>query len=272
VIPIETCPILHPDLGGLLADLDAVKGDAGRIVLRAGIGTGERMIIFEETVPPPGYRPDANASVIVRDQGGSRLMTGRAHLHEQVAGFRFRIAPDGFFQVSTAGAGALVEEVLLRLPRRPLGTVLDLYAGGGLFSMPIAQRAERVIAVESHPPTSEDARLNAASAGLNNIENLSMDVAAFLERGHGPIDVVLLDPPRRGCGPAVAGRIAALEPSHIVYISCDPATLSRDAAALAGHGFRPVDIRPVDLFPQTFHIETVAHFRPFTSAAPENNA
>jgi 23S rRNA (uracil1939-C5)-methyltransferase len=246
ILAIRTCPLMHKRLARMFEYLRALKPgpDVERILLRAGINTGDGRIVFE-------------------DKGGDRSTPlGPAHIHEEVAGVRYRISNGSFFQVNTAGAGALVEAVIEALNPAPEDSVLDLYSGVGLFSLPLAKRVRRVVAVESDPGSVEDAKAGAELAGAGNCEFLRENVESALQTMGSEFSAVLVDPPRRGCGKRVIDRLVGLRPPRLVYVSCDPATLARDARLLFEKGYRTVTVRPFDLFPQTPHIECVALFVP----------
>ncbi len=138
---------------------------------------------------------------------------------------------------------------------------LDLYAGVGLFSLPLALRYPTVVAVEVSPLAHQLCIRNASNAGLGNLQAVCADVQRWMAAAGNiaspAFDLVLLDPPRTGAGIEVMNWLAARAPETIVYVSCDPQTLVRDLAALPAHQYRIDFIRGLDLFPQTFHLETV---------------
>jgi 23S rRNA (uracil1939-C5)-methyltransferase len=141
-------------------------------------------------------------------------------------------------------------------------TALDLYAGVGLFTLPLARRFERVVAIEGNPASSAYARRNLSDAGLTNARVETGSVGALLAHNAerlGRADFVLLDPPRAGAEPEAVRAIINLSPRQISYVSCDPATLARDLLAFTSAGYRLASVRAFDLFPQTHHVETVAH-------------
>jgi 23S rRNA (uracil1939-C5)-methyltransferase len=138
------------------------------------------------------------------------------------------------------------------------GPVLDLYAGVGLFALALAAGASKVLAVETSPTAVEDAEANVLWANMDNVRILRADVGEALLRGRPDADErIVLDPPRTGAGPGVVKSIAERLPKAIVYVSCDPPTLGRDLAAFARQGYRPDVVRAFDLFPDTYHLETV---------------
>jgi 23S rRNA (uracil1939-C5)-methyltransferase len=141
-------------------------------------------------------------------------------------------------------------------------TALDLYAGVGLFTLPLARRFSRVVAIEGNAAASAYARRNLSDAGLSNARVETGSVGAWLSHNAerlGSADFILLDPPRAGAEPETVRGIIALNPRHISYVSCDPATLARDLLALTTAGYRLASVRAFDMFPQTHHVETVVH-------------
>ncbi len=165
----------------------------------------------------------------------------------------YRVSSGAFFQVNRYLIPVLLEEVIAR---RQGGIAWDLYAGVGLFAQALAQSFEQVIAVESAPASSADLARNLHGSGRRHI---AMDTLRFLKSP--PIqrpDLVVVDPPRAGLGAEVCQRLADIGPRQIVYVSCDPSTLARDLRTLQPSGYRPVALTLIDLFPQTFHLETVA--------------
>jgi 23S rRNA (uracil1939-C5)-methyltransferase len=187
----------------------------------------------------------------------TRRLSGTERMREEVAGTSFLISPTAFFQTNVRAAETLVALVLAAVPRD--ARVLDLYAGAGLFALPLAGRGHRVVAVEENRAAVAD---GAASQRLNRIPpDRCQFVAQRVETALGtvrPADVVVLDPPRDGCTAAVIdGVFERLRPARAVYVSCNPEALARDLAMIVSAGYRIVSIQPVDMFPHTAHIETV---------------
>jgi len=177
-----------------------------------------------------------------------------------VHGLHLRAHVQSFFQANRFLVDALVQEVLDRTPAG--GSVLDLYAGVGLFALPLGRRAEEVRGLELSPNAAEDARANAAAAGLSHVRIHSGDVREMAELPPRPDERIVLDPPRTGAGADVVRMVAARKPSSVVYVSCDPPTLGRDLKVFAAEGYAPDSIAAFDLFPDTFHVETVVHLAP----------
>jgi 23S rRNA (uracil1939-C5)-methyltransferase len=140
-------------------------------------------------------------------------------------------------------------------------TAIDLYAGVGLLSLPLARRFREVTAVESGAGAVRDLQFNAARAGLENLHAMPQTAEEHLAQLEKAPDFVVLDPPRTGLGKAVVGRLAELRPRQITIVACDPATLARDLAGLVAAGYRVERMTLVDLFPQTYHLETVVRLR-----------
>lgn len=170
------------------------------------------------------------------------------------AGYVFRVSHGSFFQTNRFLIDRLVECALEGAEGE---TAVDLYAGVGLFSLPLARRFRGVTAVESGGSAFRDLEYNAARAGLP-VQAVRTSSEQFLEALSEPPDFVLADPPRAGLGKTVVRHLLRLRPARIVIVSCDPATLARDLGALVGGGYRLEGLTLVDLFPQTYHIESVA--------------
>jgi 23S rRNA (uracil1939-C5)-methyltransferase len=178
---------------------------------------------------------------------------GQPSLEYTVGSRRYQVSAGAFFQVNRYLVPELLEEVVAG---RQGALAWDLYAGVGLFAQALAHQFERVIAVESSPAAMADLTRNLHGQGHKRI---TQDTLHFLK---SPLaqqpDLVIVDPPRAGLGPEVCQRLASVQPRQIVYVSCDPATLARDLRTLQPSGYRPVALALIDLFPQTFHLETVA--------------
>ncbi|HEU4388140.1 MAG TPA: methyltransferase, partial [Blastocatellia bacterium] len=177
-------------------------------------------------------------------------------LTRTVAGSTLRFSPSTFFQANAP----LLEDLVNEVTAEESGTVaVDLYCGVGLFTIPLGRRFASVVGVESNPDAARFARENAASNSAVNVEVVAERVESWLARtktrDQRP-DLVVLNPPRTGAAEAIRA-IASLDPARITYVSCDPATLARDLALLAGEGYRLERVTGFDLFPQTFHVETI---------------
>lgn len=166
---------------------------------------------------------------------------------------------EAFFQINPSLLGRLLDFALADASGE---TVLDLYCGVGLFTLPLSRHFKKVIGVEANPAGARFARRNLQRAGLTNARVITATVTDWFRRGEpGPVDFVLLDPPRAGAESAVVKGILDLHPTKISYVSCDPATLARDLKKLVGGGYVIDSISAFDLFPQTHHVETVVRLR-----------
>ena len=180
------------------------------------------------------------------------LLHGVSAMSYQAGRASYRVSAGAFFQTNRHLIDRMTDIVVGERRGR---LALDLYSGVGLFALPLAQQFDRVVAVESSPTSSADLRHNAPA----NVKVSSQNVEDYLESSTGQLhpDLTVADPPRTGLGTAVCRRLAALTSGEIVYVSCDPATLARDLKQLTEGGWRVSAIHLVDLFPQTFHIETI---------------
>jgi len=257
VVPIEQCLLLHPLLDELHAALSLAWPELTRLSLRAGIYTGEQMCILESRDDlAPELEVDIPLSCLLRRRDGTDVvLIGRDAYREKLHGRTFRISSSSFFQVNTLQAERLIEVVTQYLQPAPQDTLLDVYCGVGTLSLSMAGLVGRIIGIEAHPTAIYDARCNvqAGEAATFFEGDAAQLVSGLAER----IDKVVVDPPRKGCTAEVLAGIAQLASERIVYVSCDPTTLARDAARLVEAGWVLVQAQPIDMFPQTFHIETV---------------
>lgn len=255
------------------------KGKLRHLYLRMAEGTGEVMVCM--VVNGNGLKGEDSLAALLRERVdglksvlinsnredtnvvlGRRFRTvwGQDFLTDRMCGLQFRISPLSFYQVNHAQAQRLYALAGEYAGLTGKETVLDLYCGTGTIGLSMAGRAGRVIGVEAVAQAVENARENAALNNIENAEFLCMDAAEaaqlLVQRGEHP-DVVVLDPPRKGCAPELIRTVADMAPSRIVYVSCDPATLARDLKLFRELGYAAGLITPVDLFPRTKHVETV---------------
>ena len=173
----------------------------------------------------------------------------------------FHISPRSFFQVNTRQAERLYEQALAYADLHGTETVIDAYCGTGTITLFLAQKARKVYGIEIVQPAILDARKNARDNHVKNAEFIVGDTTAVMpalyKQGIRP-DVVVVDPPRAGCTETVLRTFANMKPQRIVYVSCNPATLARDLAILKELGYLAQEVQPVDLFPQTSHVENIA--------------
>lgn len=258
---VDACLIAHSDVEAVGAESRGWKGAAGVEVI-ASSGGDKAVVITprpRRTVAVPEL--DAPASILVNQgKGRTEPRRGSGVLHEQVGDREFRVAGSGFWQVHPGAAETLVDAVLTYAQPEPGEWALDLYCGVGLFAAGLAEAVGEegaVFGLESEAAAVRDARANLRDLPQARIERGRVEEALDrfqIERA----DLVVVDPPRSGLGREVVDRIATLEATRIVYVSCDPATLARDLAWLAERGYRLADLRAFDAFPMTHHVECVA--------------
>lgn len=265
VVPVAACPILAP---AAQAVRDRVGDGSGaqEVAVRGHDTTGAAAARIRPGTGPLEV-PDGPFDVVLEQPDGRGLAwRGEGTLSEQVAGFTFRFDTTSFFQVSPGGAEAIVDRVLHAVGDVTGTLTWDLYAGVGLLSLPLTRAGAEVVAVEGHGPATEWATTNAEAAGLDlRVVHapVGSHVATAARRPGGDLDapeVVVLDPPRAGAGARVLRDLAALGPARIVYVACDVAALARDARELTALGYGLARAEPLDLFPMTHHVETVATF------------
>lgn len=259
VIAIDRCLLLADRLDELHAALDAAEAGVTGVSLRAGINTGEALLLLETAGDEqPELEINLPAAVALRTSGGIQPLIGEPWVYEEVLGRRYRVSAESFFHLNTVGAAALVELVMAYADLQPDDAVLDLYCGVGLFTLALAEHAGAVIGVESSPAACEDFAINAGDRMNVALHEGNVEHVLPALRVEGlRCDVVVMDPPRAGAGAEVIREIAACAPRRIVYVSADPASLARDAVHLAAAGYRLVEAQPVDLCPQTYYVETV---------------
>lgn len=219
-----------------------------------------------------GTLPQASEFEAVAGDEGVALEPAVEPLDEReqsrrIGGETYRFDAGCFFQINHTLLEPLVAEGLRGIAEGG-ETALDLYSGVGLFTLPLARRFRRVIAVEGNPASTAYARRNLADASLTNVRVETSSVGAWLEQHADELeraDFVLLDPPRAGAEPEAVRGIISLKPAHISYVSCDPATLARDLRLLLDADYHLDSLRAFDMFPQTHHVETVVHLRSLES-------
>jgi 23S rRNA (uracil1939-C5)-methyltransferase len=252
---------MHPLLDEIFSVLDLELPELERLSLRCGVNTGQRMVVFETYEDEPfELEVDLPVScVFLLNDGRTATLIGCEYLGEILAGQEYRISAGSFFQVNTPQAEALVRLVEDYLAPTGSEVLLDAYCGVGVFGLSLASKVRQVIGVEESPSAVADAHLNASLA--DNVEFVEGRVERVLPSLGTPLDLAVLDPPRRGCASEVLTALTELAPAKIVYVSCDPATLARDTRQLVQAGYQLVEVQPVDMFPQTYHIESVTLLR-----------
>lgn len=282
LVKVDRCPLLdstHAKLvNGVSGALSYLAGSYELGIERVGIRASRRtrdieIALWTSTGPFPRNQVAKVLSDAVKATSIVRVLTkgpsearrvssverlrGKGYWEERIGDATMALSAPSFFQVNTRGAEKLVELALDGLSPTEDDEVMDLYCGAGTFTLPLAARAGFVSAVESYGPAVRDLRRNLERAGLNNVDAIGGD--AGREFPDTDADVIVVDPPRAGLAPEVIQQLSEQPARAIAYVSCDPATLARDLGRFIDQGvWTPARIMPVDLFPQTFHVESVA--------------
>lgn len=237
-VKLEECLLMNSQINAVIADLQGKCEETTNLTVRNGVNTSEYLI------QPTLQLADTS------------LMSGQAYYKERLLNRIFRVSSPSFFQVNTTQTEAMIRRVLEALELCGDQTVIDAYAGVGTFSVLLAESAGKVIAIEESEAAVKDAAIN--TLGIDNIEfrlGKTEEVIYSLETGP---DAVVLDPSRTGCHPVVLEALIKVRPARIVYVSCDPGSLARDIAILVKGTYRVNNVEPIDMFPQTHHVECIA--------------
>jgi 23S rRNA (uracil1939-C5)-methyltransferase len=257
VIPIEICFLPEEEINSIWPqiELEPIPG-LERISLRQG--ADDAMLILEGSTPqaPEMVLEELPISVVHSSPAGPLVLAGSGDLRIDVLGRTFLVSAVPFFQVNTLQAAEMVKHLLEILPLKDKPLLLELYSGAGLFSAFLAPRVSRLVAVESSPSACSDFEVNLDE--FDNVELYEGAVEEVLPHLDLRPEIVLADPPRAGLGPQVVDRLLELQPDILAYVSCDPATLARDGKRLAAGGYLPERVVPFDMFPQTYHIESIS--------------
>jgi 23S rRNA (uracil1939-C5)-methyltransferase len=238
---VDECLLMTSAINRTLGQIQSRLRGMTQLSVRAGINTGE-LLIQPKLV-----------------DGSLALESGGAYYHDSIRGMRFRVAGSSFFQVNVPMAERVVDTVAEALGLSGGEVVVDAYAGVGVLATLLAGRAREVIGIEDSASAVEDARANAS--GLENVRFVMGRTEVVLPTLTG-VDAVVMDPPRKGCHPDALTALRALAPTNVAMVSCEPEALARDLAVLCAGGTYRVDwVQPIDMFPQTYHVECVAAVR-----------
>lgn len=242
---VDTCPIAHPEIDRALAGMQGRGRPGEHVRVRYSETTGECSIVAPSA-------PDSSDQPIT--------------LTYELLGHAFQVSPDSFFQANTRQAETLIRAVLEQLGAVEGKRVLDVYCGVGLYTRFIAERAGETVGIEESPSAVADALVNLAGLPAQVLEG---GAERLLPELPGRFEGVVLNPPRTGCAPAVLRALLAKQPERIVYVSCDPATLARDLKTLCAPGrYAVTNVQPIDMFPQTYHIEAVVTLQALAANGP----
>ena len=294
VVDCRDCALQPPEFSALLDvivrwsaefgitvyDEESGKGLLRHIYLRKGFQTGELMVclvVTDRRVPKTQelvtmlLAENPNVKSVVLNVNAARtnvVLGGECHtvygsdsITDTLCGLRFQLSPLSFFQVNPAGAELLYRKAAEFAALTGNETLLDLYCGTGTIGLSMADQAKKVVGVEIIPQAIENAKENAKRNGIANAAFFCDDAAGAAKRLHAQgtrPDVVVLDPPRKGCSAETLQIVAEMAPQRIVYVSCDPATLARDCKLLRGLDYELKQAVAVDMFPRTVHVETIA--------------
>ncbi len=291
LVNLNQCPVQDERLNPLLAEIKLDiqqqgwraydetyhRGEVRHLSLRIGRRTGEMLLtlvvksgnlpgIEEQALSWLDRYPDlAGVCINVNPARSNAIfgpetscLVGRPYVREEFAGLEFQLGPDTFFQVNTEAAEALLEAIASQLDLQGNELLIDAYCGIGTFTLPLARRVRQAIGLEVQAAAVELAKLNARSNYLTNVEFYAGEVEKLLPAAGAAADIVLLDPPRKGCDRAVLETLLQTRPNRIVYVSCKPATLARDLKILCEGGYQLLRVQPADFFPQTAHVECAA--------------
>ena len=197
---------------------------------------------------------NSNDRVVMR--GVSRTLFGEGILEQELSGKRFEVPPVAFFQNNLEVTELIIQHIMNEMGQSVGNSLLDLYSGIGTFSITIGNQMKKVTSVESNPVSVKALKANANLNGMFGIDLVMNDVVDFLKSNERQFSTVILDPPRAGVGDGIR-LLEKVKPSRIFYVSCDPATLARDTAKLIESGYEISSVKAFDMFPQTWHVETV---------------
>lgn len=262
VIAIDKCLIVEETINQLVKTIQFESGTGiERVSVRDdGVGTPLALLTGSSNNPPE-FEVDFPLNVVYRSQAGDIVLSGESSNQFSIRGKDFQVSAGSFFQTNNEIAEKMAEIIERLAEIDNHSTVVDCYCGVGFFSRFLAGRAGRLIGIES----SEDA-CNDFAVNLDEFENVELYQGAaelILPQLDVKPDLVVVDPPRAGLAPAAMKALMKSKPGQIIYVSCDPATLSRDLKIMVAEGYLIDSITPVDMFPQTYHIESITNLKRF---------
>ena len=246
-VKIDTCMLMHPGINKLLGDLQGHCSETTQLSIRAGEDTGDYLV-----------QPTLKSTDIP-------IVTGQKHYRDSIQGVEFRVASPSFFQVNNKQASNMALVVKDALNLKGTEVLLDAYAGVGMFAILLAPYASKVIAIEESSAAVADAKVNAENT--HNVEFILGKTEEVLGDLDSVPDAVVLDPPRAGCQSAAIDSLLRLYPENVVYVSCDPDTLARDLKMLCSGAYSIDSIQPLDMFPQTHHVENIVILKKTTKSS-----
>jgi len=257
VVPVSECHLPEKAINNMWLQLNLEPGcGVDRLSLRLG-RDDEMMVILESSQPEvPELELEADISVVHLLDDDVLVMAGNDALIMEVLDHSFRVSAGSFFQVNTAMAEKMVQHILSNVNVSKTTSVMDVYCGVGLFSAFLARQAGRMIGIEASPAACEDFSVNLDEFG--NVELYEAPAEGVLPHLDVSPDILLVDPPRSGLDPRVLDAILERGAATLAYVSCDPSTLGRDLRRLIKGGYRLQQVTPFDLFPQTYHIESIS--------------
>ncbi len=277
---VEAVRRIATDLGIEAYDENTHRGVLRHIIVRTAFGTNDTMIILVSRTEKLPHQTElikqltetypAIKSIIQninKDKTNvimgkkSRTIYGEDYIYDAIGDLKFKISPRSFYQVNPTQTKVLYDKALEYANVGPNDVVIDAYCGIGTISLFLAQKAKKVYGVEIVPEAIDDAKINAKLNGITNTEFVVGEAEKVMPlwtaQGLRP-DVIVVDPPRKGCDEALLQAMIAMAPKRIVYVSCNPSTLARDLRILEDGGFKTQEVQPVDMFSQTHHVEAIA--------------
>ena len=256
IFAVEECHLPEQAINDLWPHLQFERGSGiERVSIRASTDDDPMLILEGSGGELPEVEIEGELSVTHVLGDDCVLISGRDHVNMRLLERDFRVSAPSFFQVNTAMAEKMLEHVLELVPNRA-ETVLDVYCGAGLFSAFLAPRCQRLVGIEVAAAACEDFAVNLDEC--DNVELYEAPAEDVLPALEVKPDLIILDPPRTGVEVKALDALVQLDPKRIIYVSCDPSTLARDLRRLTDNDFRFTRVTPFDMFPQTYHIESIS--------------